>query len=173
MSFTTVVILFVAAISLHNLEEAIWLPRWSRQAGRWHAPVMECEFRFAVIVLTLLAAASAALALMQGPQSLGAYILSGYALAMGLNVFIPHVSATIIMRRYMPGTATAVLLNLPVCAALIGAAVREGQIDLDRFLWIGPLVVVGIVALIPVLFGTGRRICAHRNLKRDKAPTGH
>lgn len=173
MSFATLVILFVVAISLHNLEEAIWLPRWSQQAGRWHAPLLECEFRLAVLALTLLAAAVAALALMQGPQSLGAYILSGYALAMGLNVFIPHVLAIIIMRRYMPGTVTAVLLNLRVCAATIDAAVREGQIDADRFVWIGPLVVVGIGALIPVLFGTGRRICAHRNLKRDMAPSGH
>ena len=28
--------LFPAAITVHNLEEAIWLPAWSRTAGRWH-----------------------------------------------------------------------------------------------------------------------------------------
>lgn len=158
MSFAALGAAFVIAIGLHNLEEAIWLPAWSLRAGRWHAPVGAREFRFAVAVLTALAALAFALALMQGPESFGAYFLSGYALAMLLNVVAPHLGATLAMRRYMPGTATALLLNLPVTALLLRAAFGEGQVSTPVFFWAAPLVVVAILASIPPLFMIGRRI---------------
>lgn len=67
---------------LHNLEEAIWFPKWSQQAGKWHSKV-KAEFRFVVIALTALAYLFTYL----GPQSIWAYLTSGYMLAMLLNVF--------------------------------------------------------------------------------------
>jgi hypothetical protein len=30
--------LFALSLTIHNLEEAIWLPEWSQQAGKWHPP---------------------------------------------------------------------------------------------------------------------------------------
>jgi hypothetical protein len=47
--------LFPVAITVHNLDEAVWLPAWSRTAGRWHVGVGAFEFRLAVAVLTALA----------------------------------------------------------------------------------------------------------------------
>ncbi len=52
MRFTFLAWAFVIAVAIHNLEEAMYLPAWSRPAGHWHAPVAETEFRFAVAVLT-------------------------------------------------------------------------------------------------------------------------
>ncbi|MBK8456944.1 MAG: HXXEE domain-containing protein [Phyllobacteriaceae bacterium] len=149
---------FVAATTLHNLEEAIWLPAWSRRAGRWHAPVGAAEFRFAVLALTLTAALVAGLAQFQGPESIGVYLLAGYALAMLLNVLVPHLGATIAMRRYMPGTATALLFNLPAAAFVVSTAFREGWISTPTFYWAGPAVVLAIMASIPALFSLGRRL---------------
>lgn len=149
---------FVGAIAIHNFEEALFLPRWSQTAGRWHAPIGVFEFRFAVLILTVLGAVFAFLAV--NGSSAGIYLLCGYALAMALNVPVPHVAGTIALRRYVPGTATAVLLNLPVCAALLFVANREGLISLPTFAWAGVLVVVAILALIPVLFRIGRLVAA-------------
>ena len=156
MTFAVLSWLFVLAVALHNAEEAIWLPAWSATAGRWHSGIGRTEFRFAATVLTMLAAGASALANLQGKESLGAYLLCGYALAMLLNVAFPHVLATLIMRRYAPGTATAVLFNLPVTVALLGRALMEGYIDSKTFVWVGPVVTLTIVALIPILFGVGR-----------------
>jgi len=105
--------LFAAVVAIHNLEEAAFLPAWSGQAGRWHRRVGASEFRFAVFVLTVLAGVAALIATVQGRESFGAYVLTGYALAMLLNVAFPHLLATLAMGRYMPGTATALVLNLP------------------------------------------------------------
>jgi hypothetical protein len=75
------------------------------------------------VILTLLAALFAVFAIHR--NEIGIYLLCGYALAMALNVFLPHVAATIALRRYAPGTATALLFNLPVCVMLLVAAGRE------------------------------------------------
>jgi hypothetical protein len=104
----------------------------------------------------MLAAGASALANLQGKESIGAYLLCGYALAVLLNVLFPHVLATMIMRRYAPGTATAVLFNLPVTVALLRRALMEGYIDSKTFVWVGPVVTLTIVALIPILFGVSR-----------------
>lgn len=156
MDFITLTWLFVVATAVHNAEEALWLPAWSRTAGRWHGAVGATEFRFAVAVLTVLAAFSAWLAAMQGKESLGTYLVSGYALAMTLNAIFPHFLATFALRRYMPGTATGMFLNLPIGVALLTQAMSEGYIDAAAFLRFGPLVVIGLLASIPLLFGIGR-----------------
>lgn len=163
---------FVAAIAIHNFEEAMLLPHWSQTAGKWHAPVGAFEFRFAVIFLTGLGAVLAWLAVAR--NGAGVYLLCGYALAMALNVAVPHVAGSLALRRYVPGTATAVLLNLPVCSAVLLAAAREHLIAWPTFAWAGPLVVGGILALIPILFRAGRALAPllHPTDLADGPPPG-
>lgn len=148
--FTILAWLFAAAITIHNLEEAIWLPRWSASAGRFHMRVEASRFRFAVAVLTI--AGWAVVAWSAAGSRFADYLVSGYALAMLVNVVVPHVAATLALRRYAPGTATALALNLPVTALLLRAAFAEGRIAMETFIWAGPLVAVAVAASIPVLF---------------------
>ncbi len=156
MSFTLLCWLFAVSITLHNLEEALWLPQWSQSAGRWHHPMGTREFRFALGVLTALAYGAAYLAAVSGKETVGAYLISGYALAMLMNVFFPHLLATLIMRRYAPGMATALLLNLPVTLPLLYQGFQQSYIRLSTFMWAGPLVVAAILGSIPILFAIGR-----------------
>jgi hypothetical protein len=44
-------LLFALAFSLHNAEEAVWLPGWSKNAKSFHQPVTKNEFIFAVICI--------------------------------------------------------------------------------------------------------------------------
>lgn len=158
MTFFTLTWLFVLAVALHNLEEALWLPAWSQRAGRWRYPVGAREFRSAVVLLAAAAVAAVLLANSGGKGSVGAYLVSGYALAMLLNVIFPHVLASVTLREYVPGTLTAVLLNLPVCALLLEHALREQYVEVRVFFWAGPLVVLAIAGFIPLLFAVGRRL---------------
>ena len=157
MDFNLLIWLFAMAITVHNFEEAIWLPAWSKTAGRFHHPIGMFEFRFSVTVLTLIAYIMAYLSMTGGKGSIGAYLVSGYALAMFLNVIFPHLIATLLMRRYAPGTATAIVLNLPITSMLLYQGFEEGFIDKSVFIYVGPLVVFGILLLIPCLFFMGRR----------------
>ncbi len=149
---------FAAGVVVHNLEEAWRLPAWSAHTGRWHARIGAGPFRFAVTVLSIAVLAAAWLSAAGGPLSPGAYFLNGYALAMVLNVLFPHVAASIALRRYAPGTVTAILLNLPLGGWLIYRSLDEGYIERSTFLVSGPLIVVAILASIPLLFALGKRL---------------
>ena len=147
---------FALSVTIHNIEEALYLPRWSKRAGRWHSRVSAFEFRFAVFVLTAVAYGVVFLARAGGTGSVGAYLLAGYALAMLLNVFFPHLLATLGLRRYCPGLITALFLNLPVCLLILYTGFRDGHIAWGKFLWYGPACVAGLLLAIPVLFMAGR-----------------
>lgn len=84
--------------------------------------------------------------------------MAGYVLAMVLNVVLPHVLATVVMRRYMPGTVTAVLLNFPLGLLYLRQALSKHSIELRVFSWAGPLTVLVFLASILPLLALGRKI---------------
>ena len=148
--------LFALGVLAHNAEEALLLPKWSASAGGWHPLVGAVEFQFAVAILSLIVVLCAWAASTGGARSLGAYLLTGYALAMLLNVFFPHVLASLVLRTYVPGTATALAFNLPLGGWLLWRAITEKFVQPSVFAWSGPLTVVALIASVPVLFATGR-----------------
>jgi len=156
MSFSLLGWLFAFGVLIHNTEEALYLPAWSARTIRWKFRVGAAPFRFAVSILSLAAFLAAFLASIGGAHSIGAYFLTGYALAMVLNVIFPHVAATIALRSYAPGTATAVLFNLPIGSWLVYRALTEGYVEQSAFIISGPLTVLAIVVSIPILFVAGK-----------------
>jgi hypothetical protein len=167
MGFIELQWLFPIAITLHNLEEAIWLPAWSNNSGKWHRPVAPSAFRFAVAVLTALAFIVTIWSARGGPESVGTYLLTGYALGMLLNVVLPHLLVTIALRSYMPGLVTAVLLNLPVTVLLLRSAFSEGFVSFPTFAYYGVLVCLGLVGSISVLFMVGKKLMGEDKLNRE------
>jgi hypothetical protein len=81
---------FPIAVTLHNCEEAIWMPKWvSRHAAQLPLQLPGTkELRFALVVLTLAAFAVTYLSDRKGEQSIGAYLMFGYVVAMLVNVFV-------------------------------------------------------------------------------------
>jgi hypothetical protein len=135
------------AVTLHNAEEAIWMPGWD--VGRLEdvvgRPPGAAEIRAALAVLTLLAFAVTYLSTRRGPETIWAYLTFGYIIAMLANVFVPHVPAAIVFRGYAPGVFTAVLVNLPVMSILAIRMLRE------RWVRGGKAVVFGVG--VPLLLG--------------------
>ena len=155
MSDTALVVLFVLAVALHNLEEGLWLPHFA--ARLWRAP-SAANFRFGVIVLTVLIALVAAWCVAGGRNSLPAYLLAGTVLAMLANIIVPHLLGTLILRRYVPGLATSIALIAPTGALLLDRLVSAGWVEPRTLLWSAPLVVAAIVGLIAALFALGARL---------------
>lgn len=125
LSFRSMEWLFPLAIALHNAEEAIWLPGWSKRTGRWHDPIAPGVFRFAIVILTALAFVLTGLSFESGRETVWTYLVFGYMAAMLANVLIPHIMASIATRSYMPGLATGMAVNLPVFSLLIVLALRQ------------------------------------------------
>jgi hypothetical protein len=152
--------IFPIAVTLHNLEEAIWLPGWSQErAGRWHQPVGPQSFRIAVSVLTLIAFLLAAWTHIRGSGSLGYYLLLAYALGQGLNVFFPHVLGTIATRTYMPGLLSGILFVLPAASVLLFRAFGAGHLDIGRFFAVAMIFIPLMLLSIPILFRIGGTVC--------------
>jgi hypothetical protein len=156
MSYRNLMWLFPIVLTLHNAEEAIWLPGWSKRAVLWHSPVTPGSFRFAVAVLTVLAFAVTWLSASSGKQTVWTYLAFGCIVAMLANVLIPHIALTIALRSYMPGVATAVTFNLPVLSLLVVLAIREEYVSGWKAATYSAVVAGLLIAAIPALFKTGK-----------------
>ncbi|MGA3008688.1 MAG: HXXEE domain-containing protein [Terracidiphilus sp.] len=158
MSFGNLQWLFPIVVALHNAEEAIWLPAWSKRTGSMFARVEPCVFRFAVTVLTVLAFAITWLSAESGKQTVWTYLVFGSMVVTMANVLIPHIAISIVRRSYMPGVATAVILNLPVLSLLVVMALREEYVSG----WKAAAYSVGVAGLllasIPALFKLGKTL---------------
>jgi Protein of unknown function with HXXEE motif len=110
------------------------------------------EFRFAVLVLTIAAFGLTYLSSRKGKQSVWSYLLFGYIIAMLVNVFIPHVPATLILRSYTPGVITAVSDQLASNESSRDWGIAEG---LGLWPENGVIIPIGIAATIPLLFFIG------------------
>jgi hypothetical protein len=148
--------IFPAVVTLHNAEEAIWLPAWSARAGRWYKPIAPWVFRFAAMVLTVVVWLITWMSVRSGKQSVWAYLTFGYMAAMLGNTFIPHVALTVATRKYMLGLASALALNLPLLSWLIWLALKEGRVSGGKAI-ASILCVPMLLALsIPLLFKIGK-----------------
>lgn len=152
------IIIFPIAITLHNIEEALWLPKWSQFAKQYHKPVDKDEFHFALICVTLLAYLSTFSLMFFNDMAVIKYIYFGYVGTMVLNAIFPHLAATIVLKRYAPGVITGMLMNLPCFSYLIVIAIMEKVISpLEMVL--STVIVAGVIlASLPILFNIGRRV---------------
>ncbi len=156
MDFRHLIWLFPTVLTLHNAEEAIWLPAWSADAGRWYKPIAPRIFRAAALVLTVFAWLVTWMSSRSGGQSVWTYLVFGFMAAMLGNVIIPHAVLTIAMRKYMPGLASALALNIPILFWLIFLALKEGQVSGGKAI-ASILGVPMLLALsIPLLFKIGK-----------------
>lgn len=145
-------LLFLMAFTLHNIEEGLWLPRWSKYAGKYHPQVSKREFHFALIVVTSVGYFITFIFLLFGQSSEAIRsIFLGFVLMMSLNSIFPHLLATIILRRYAPGTLTGMLLTLPVGVTIIINNVKLG-IPLSSILISGVIITVLTIASLQLLF---------------------
>ena len=144
--------LLAAAVSVHNLEEAVWLPRFPHPKWLPLAP-SAFAFRFAAAVVALAFWALAG-ALAAG-LALHA-VLAGLALVMIFNAIVPHLALTLALRRYHPGLATAWLAVVPAAVAAIGATGAPDQLSDSAFRWTALAAIAALALSLPLLMAVAR-----------------
>ncbi len=144
-------LLFAVAITIHNIEEAIWLPQWSQNARKFHPKVTKKEFRFAVVIITVLAYLATA-SFIAFPNSFATrYYYFGFVGAMMLNLF-SHLIPSIVLKNYSPGLLTSLLLIIPTNSYLLYYGVSQNLISIKEIVISSIIVAVVLLLLIPVLF---------------------
>ncbi|QBK24508.1 HXXEE domain-containing protein [Ureibacillus thermophilus] len=156
------VALFCIAITLHNMEEALWLPKWSQQASKFHKPVTPSEFHFAVFVITMLAYLSAFYFYFMPASELAKWFFIGFIGSMIVNAIFPHLIATILLKRYAPGLLTGLFLNIPINSFIIVQMLQNNYITWTELILSTIAVGSLLLALIPLLFKAGERTASSR-----------
>ena len=146
MRFQKLQWLFPIAVTMHNSEEAVFMPRWVSAHSR-HLPLNPgaAKIWFGLLLLTLAAFAVTYLSTQKGKRSVWAYLLFGYVAAMLVNVVVPHIPATLAYGEYTPGIVTAILINLPVMSLLLFKALREQ--------WVSGMKAIAYALLVPLAIG--------------------
>lgn len=151
-------ILFLLGFTLHNVEEALWLPQWSKHAKKFHEPVDKHQFIFAIIIITIEGYLVTVADILLGQSgSFINYVYLGFIGMMGLNVIIPHLAATIVLKKYAPGLITGLLLNLPISLIIIVYYIQSG-INVFYFV-MAVLTVTGLILFsLKYLFRLGGKL---------------
>ncbi|GAB1154640.1 HXXEE domain-containing protein [Paenibacillus illinoisensis] len=154
------VLFFCIAITLHNIEEAIWLPTWSQQSSRFQKPVTSSEFHFAVVCITILAYLSSFYFFYMPESIFAKWIFVGFLGSMIVNAIFPHLIVTILMKKYAPGLLTGLLLNIPINSLIIYNMFSNNFITWKELAISTCVVGISLLLLIPVLFKVGGKITA-------------
>jgi hypothetical protein len=154
-------LLFLLGFTLHNLEEALWLPQWSKHAERFHKPVERNQFIFALIIITLAGYLITLADIISGQSgNIINYVYLGFIGMMGLNAIIPHLAATIILKKYAPGLISGMLLNLPISLIIVFYHIQYGS-NVFYFL-IAMLGVTGLILFsLKPLFRLGGKLISY------------
>lgn len=134
------------AFTLHNFEEVLGMQKWSRSIPNYiHPPVTTLEFLIAVSMFSIL---GFVLVFTRKVQQSEYYhqVIAGFCSILLLNVFFPHLLATIIFNQYAPGVITALLINLPLSLMILWQLDRQKLLSRRQLLLSGQL--GGLVGLV-------------------------
>lgn len=148
-------IFFCLAITLHNLEEALWLPKWSQLDSSFQNTVTPNEFHFAVLIITALAYLVAFLYMNFSESNIIKWAFIGFIGSMIFNAIFPHLIATLLMKTYAPGLATALLLNIPINTVILFKLHDLKLVTLKEIVLSTAVIGIILLAMIPLLFMFG------------------
>lgn len=162
MNTPSIYLLFLFSVTLHNIEEALWIPRWSRYTQKFGKQVSGDEFHFAVLVITILAYLATGLFIFFPQNLILKYFFFGFVGAMIFNVIFPHLILTIILKKYSPGLITGVLLIMPFNSLIIASSLNNSIINLNEVIISTIVVGILLLILIPILEKIGGKLIDYK-----------
>lgn len=117
-------------LAVHNVEEARRVGEFvglTRRINPW-ITLEERQFLALATSMTLAAVVLASRAAADDERS--TTLLLWVQAGLFVNAFVPHLLLSVRLRRYTPGVATALLLNIPFTLYLFHRAFREGYLQL-------------------------------------------
>ena len=143
-------------LAIHNLEEAPFMEKWSKELPLPIHPVVSTrQFVAAVTLLTVAGFAVTYFGIAVIKQPIGIWAVFEIQMIMLVNAIVPHLASTLRFRKYSPGVFTALLLNLPFSIYLFQRAMQEGLVSWQLFwilLAIAPFA-TAILILLSLQFG--------------------
>jgi hypothetical protein len=120
-------------------------------------PPSRDELAAGLVLVTLVPALVLALAAWRPTDRVWAQVSLFVAAVFSWNALVPHLAATLLLREYTPGVATAVFVNLPWGATTFRRAVSEGVITRTRAAAVAALAAVLYPLGMALLWNAGAR----------------
>lgn len=162
MNTPSIYLLFLFSITLHNIEEALWIPRWSRYTEKFGKQVSGDEFHFAVLVITILSYLATGLFIFFPENLILKYFFFGFMGAMMFNIIFPHLILTIILKKYSPGLITGIFLIMPFNSLIIISSLNNSIINLSEVIISTIVVGIFLLILIPILEKIGGKLIDYK-----------
>jgi hypothetical protein len=138
LTFKQVLWLVPVVLTLHNIEEALTMPRWVMQ----NLPFIQSNLPFDIQVhftpsqlllslgiATVVPIAVTMLCINGEKKSKRLFVLFLLQAIILINVFVPHIAVSLWILNYNPGVLTAVCFNLPFSLYLFRRAYREDYLS--------------------------------------------
>lgn len=156
MTFKQVLWFIPILLTLHNIEEALTMPRWVSQ----NLPFIQSNLPFknplqfsptqlllSLVIATVIPIIVTILCIGGEKKSKKLFILFLLQGIVLLNVFVPHIVVSVRIWQYNPGVITAVCFNLPFSSYLFRRAVKEHYLALEEFV---PLFLLALLLYPPI-----------------------
>lgn len=147
MRFDNLKWVFLPAIAVHNFEEWLTTPYFPGPSAIFGSGLVAPSWQvmeIALVIVTLLPVAIIIWAATGLQRVYKDWAICWLASIFFINVFVPHVPASVLAAGYSPGVVTAVLVNLPLCLLLFRYALVEGRITKPQ---LAGAFVVGAISL--------------------------
>jgi len=154
-------------LTLHNIEEALTMPRWvmANLGPVQRAIPFGIGFQFSPAQLlaslslaTLIPFVVTILCARGEKESKRVYVLLLLQAIVLINVFVPHLFWSIRTLQYNPGLVTALCVNLPFSVYLFRRSYREGYIGVRAFVPLFLLAALLYPLVAWLLHGSGELI---------------
>ena len=152
-------IIFMFCITLHNLEEALWLPDWMAKTMPNRKPTRKEHFIFAVIGITILGYLAAGLHALYPQHQYLEFTFIGFVGAMLVNAIVPHLLFSIRYRSYCPGVFTGCCLIIPMHLIILSNAANS-HLKVSEIVVSTAVVGAILLGAILVLKWVARRVLA-------------
>ena len=153
-SYKLTAILFGIGVTAHNLEEAMFMVSWARSHVKlWFEP--NPQIYWVVTSLVSVVIWIPIIGVCVSRESTGFQTaLSGFALVLAINAFLPHLAISLVKHSYSPGAGTGMLFNLPLGVMLIHAQLNA-HVTSSGVIWLGAVQYAVLLAAgtLGILFG--------------------
>ena len=127
-----IIFLLPIAFAIHNLEEVLRMESWSKT---FQTSVTTEQFSIAVSLFTILAFVLIYVKKFYRTEIQYFYFVSSFAGMLFLNVFFPHLIASIYFKQFSPGVVSALLINLPLSGYLLWLIFKSQKLKNSKFIF--------------------------------------
>ena len=162
LPYRTLQWLVAAFAVLHDLEEALTIPRYAPAVRQRLSHVLpptvlaatqNPSWVYAALAVATVIPILVVLVATTRRSSRGAAWAVGFMQSLLLaNVVVPHIPAAVAVGGYVPGLTTAVAINLPYSVYFLGRSVRDGALSRGQVLLAVALAVPALVAGLGTLY---------------------